>query len=155
AAIQRARLESMADVQREVRDQIQYWRAAIDGAGRAALDRMPAEMDAVVHAMSLRQVEALLGRVRRVAAAVLRDLRAAEEMAEAHAGLAPSPAPRPAVAAPGRRQQSSEDRIVAMGGVLAGFGAGRLVAALAGVGVGATVALPVTVGLGLASAAWM
>src|SRR5262249_48792099 len=47
--------------------------------------------------------------------------------------------------------------IVAMGGVIAGFGAGRLVAAVAGAGVGvsAVVALPVTVGLGLASAAWM
>jgi Dynamin family len=155
AALQRARLESIAGVQREVRDQTQYWRVAIDGADRAALDRMPAGLDAAVHAMSLRQLEAMLGRLRGVTDAVLRELFAAEEMAEVYAGFAHPPALQPAVATPGRRQQGAEDRIVAMGGVLAGFGAGRLVAAVAGFGAGVAVALPVTVGLGLASAAWM
>jgi hypothetical protein len=158
AEIQRARLESMSDVQREIRDQIQYWRTSIDAADRAGLDRMPADLDAAVHAMSLRQFEFMLGRLRRVTDNVLRDLFAPQELAEVYAGFAHAPAMRPAVPTPGKRQQNVEDRIVAMGGVMAGFGAGRLVTFLpvmAGVGVSAVVVLPVTVGLGLASAAWM
>jgi len=158
AEIQRARLESMSDAQREIRDQIQYWRTAIDGADRAGLERMPADLDAVVHAMSLRQFEVMLGRLRRVTDTVLRDLFAPEEMTEVYAGFAHAPALRPAVATPGRRQQNVEDRIVAVGGVIAGFGAGRLVTALpmlAVTGSAAVVALPVSIGLGLASAAWM
>ena len=157
AEIQRARLESMSDVQREVRDQIQYWRTAIDGADRAALDRLPADLDAVVHAMSMRQFEWMLGRLRRVTDNVLSDLFAPEEMAEVYAGFAHAPSLRPEVALPGKRQQNTEDKIVAVGGVIAGFGASRLVLmlpALAG-GAAAVVALPVSLGLGLASAAWM
>jgi GTP-binding protein EngB required for normal cell division len=157
AEIQRARLESMSDVQREVRDQIQYWRTGIDGADKAALERLPAELDAVVHAMSMRQFEWMLGRLRRVTDNVLRDLFAQEELAEVYAGFAHAPSLRPEVALPGRRQQNTEDKIVAVGGVIAGFGASRLVLmlpALAG-GAVAVVALPVSLGLGLASAAWM
>jgi hypothetical protein len=157
AEIQRARLESMSDVQREVRDQIQYWRTAIDAADRAALDRMPADLDAVVHSMSMRQFEWVLGRLRRVTDNVLRDLFATEELAEVYAGFARAPSLRPEVAVPGKRQQNTEDKIVAVGGVIAGFGASRLVLmlpALAG-GAAAAVALPVSLGLGLASAAWM
>jgi len=89
---------------------------------------------------------------------VLRDLFAPAELAGVYAGFAHAPALRPAVPGPGSRQRNAEDRIVAMGGVMAGFGAGRLVAflpAVAGIGVSATVVLPVTLGLGLASAAWM
>jgi hypothetical protein len=158
AEIQRARLESMSDVQREVRDQIQYWRTVIDAADRAGLERLPAELDAVLHAMSLRQFDYMLGRLRRVTDNVLRDLFATEELAEVYAGFAHTPALRSAVPTPGKRQQNVEDRIVAVGGVIAGFGAGRLVTALpmmALTGTAALVALPISIGLGLASAAWM
>jgi dynamin family protein len=157
AEIQRARLESMSEVQREVRDQIQYWRTAIDGADKAALERLPSDLDAVVQAMSMRQFEGMLGRLRRVTDNVLRDLFAPEEMAEVYAGFARAPSLRPEIALPGKRQQNTEDKIVAVGGVIAGFGAGRLVAMIPVIAGGAAtvVALPISLGLGLASAAWM
>jgi Dynamin family len=158
AEIQRARLESMTDVQREVRDQIQYWRMAIDGADKQALERLPNDLDALVRAMSVRQFEWMLGRLRRVTDNVLRELFSAEEMADVYAGFAHAPSLRPEVALPGKRQQNTEDKIVAVGGVIAGFGASRLVLmlpALAGGAAAAAVALPVSLGLGLASAAWM
>jgi hypothetical protein len=99
----------------------------------------------------------MLGRLRRVTDSVLRDLFAQEELAEVYAGFAHAPSLRPEVARPGQRQQNTEDKIVAVGGVIAGFGASRLVLmlpALAG-GAAAAVALPISLGLGLASAAWM
>jgi hypothetical protein len=158
AELQRARLESMSQARREVREATQHWRGVIDAADRAALDRLPGELDAVLHAMSLRQLGQMLGRLRRVTDTVLRDLFDPAELAEVYAGFAHAPALRPAVAGPGQRQQGIEDRVVAMSGVMAGFGAGRLVAfipAVAGMGAAAVVALPVSIGLGLAASAWL
>ncbi|HSV64466.1 MAG TPA: dynamin family protein [Mycobacteriales bacterium] len=158
AEIQRARLESVMDVQREVRDQIQLWRAEIDRSDRARLARLPAELDTVVRALSLRQLGLLLGRLRRVTDNVLRELFAPPELAEIYDGFAHAAALRPEVAGPGQRQQNAEDRVVAMGGALAGLGASRLVTflpAVTGMGAATMVALPVSVALGLAASAWL
>lgn len=158
AEIQRARLESMAELQREVREATQHWRGVIDAAGKLALDRLPGELAAVLHAMSRCQFERLLGRLWRVTDNVLREVFGPVELAEVYAGFAHAPALWPAVTGPGTRQQRAEDRVVALGGMMAGFGAGRLVAflpAMAGMGAAAVVALPVSIGLGLAASAWL
>ncbi|MBI1758065.1 MAG: dynamin [Actinobacteria bacterium] len=154
AEIQRARLETMTEVQQEIRDQAQHWRVRIDRADQPALDRLPAELDAVIRVLSRHHIERMLARLCGVTDAVLGELFVPEAVAEVYAGFARSPGWSASLATPERRARSPEDRVVALGGVMAGFGAGRLVAlvpAMAGAGLAAAVTLPVSVGLGLAA----
>jgi len=162
AEIGRARIDSMHEVQREVREQLQMWRAWIDAADANGLRQLPAELDAVVHALGLRAMERLVERLQRVADSTLRDMFGPDEMADVYAGLirAHQLPEVGAAGGPDRRGASVEDRLMLVSGATAGFAAGRLVAflpALLGVavpGIGWVLA-PVSLGLGAVVSGWM
>lgn len=155
--IARARVDSMHDAQREAREGLHYWRTVIDQAGKEQLRTLPQEVDALLHAASLRVFDRVLGRLRGVTETVLRQLFGPEELAEVYAGLARNPLPA-SVTPPDARAPTVEDKIVLYGGIAAGLSAGRLIAylpAMVGMGAAAVVAAPLSIGLGLAATAWM
>ncbi|HEX5495517.1 MAG TPA: dynamin family protein [Mycobacteriales bacterium] len=164
ADIFRARIDTLHEVRREIRDQSHYWRTSLDraagadGADRDALDRLPAELDAVLHALALRLFERMVDRLRRVAEVALRDLFTAEECDEVYAGFARAPTPVGPLGEPERREATVEDRLLLVGGVFGGLGASRLVTlapALLGLAVPAVVFAPLSVGLGVLATRWM
>jgi hypothetical protein len=158
ADLQRARLDTTMELRREIRDQVQRWRHQIDLADRDSLERLPASLDLAVRVLSRDQMERVLRRLHGVTIAVLGELFGPPAVADVYAAFARAPVPLPALAAPDRRQPNAEDRVVALGGVMAGFGAGRLVAlvpAIGGAALASAITLPVSVGLGLAASAWM
>lgn len=157
AEIARARMDSMHDVQREIRESLHYWRSSIDAAGREELKSIPEQIDANVHAMSLRVFDRVLTRLRSVVDTVLKEMFAPEELADVYAGLVRQPL-FDAANAPEVRAPSVEDRIVLFGGFAAGMGASRLMAYLPmamGLGAATVVVAPISIGLGLAASAWM
>jgi Dynamin family len=158
ADISRARLDTMHDLQREIREQSTYWRASIDRADREALSRLPQELDAVVHALTLRLFDRMLDRLRRVTDSALRDLFSPDELADVYAGFARSPALTGPVAPPDRRAPTAEDRLMLVGGVTGGFAMERLIAlvpAMLGVAVPSLLLAPLSLGLGVLAGGWM
>lgn len=157
AEIARARMDSMHDVQREVRDGLHNWRTAIDRADKETMARLPQDIDAALHATSLRIFDRLAGRLRVVTDTVLRDMFAPDELEEVYAGLTRTQLPEP-VAPPEKRSATMEDKIVVYGGVATGLAAGRMIAylpALVGVGVASVVVAPISIGIGLVATTWM
>ncbi|HEY9472578.1 MAG TPA: dynamin family protein [Mycobacteriales bacterium] len=158
AEISRARIDTLHDLRREILDQSHYWRSSLDRADRAAYDRLPVELDATVHALTLRLFERMLDRLRRVTDSAMRGLFGAEELAEVYRGFAHSPALVGPVAGPDRREATVEDRLVLVGGIASGLGAGRLIAfvpAMLGLAVPALVFAPISLGLGVLATRWM
>lgn len=157
AEIARARMDSLHDVQREIREGLHHWRTFIDRTDKEALAGLPQQLDAVLHATSLRVFDRVLGRLRAITDTVLQEMFRPEEMEEVYAGLARLPMPE-AVTPPDERAPTVEDKIVLFGGVATGMAASRLIAflpAMIGVGAAAVVVAPVSIGLGLAATAWM
>lgn len=158
-AVRRARLECSEQLRRELRELTSRLRATIDSAERGGLAAFPAEVDAALRILSRDQLEQALCRLRAITDTTLDEVFGADAAADAYSAFARSPVLDPAVAPPPRVRDRTEERIVAIGGVMAGFGAGRLVALVplvAGAGpVVAAAAVPVSVGLGLAASAWM
>jgi hypothetical protein len=157
AEIARARMDSMHDVQREVREGLHHWRGAIDRADKETLARVPQDIDAALHATSLRVFDRLLERLRAVTETVLRDMFAPDELEDVYAGLSRTQMSEP-VAPPEARQPSIEDKIVMYGGVATGMAASRMIAylpAMIGMGVAGVVMAPISIGLGLAATTWM
>ena len=158
AELSRARIDTLHDVRQEIRDQSHHWRAALDRADQPAYDRLPVALDAAVHALTLRLFDRMLGRLRQVTDSALRESFGPDELAEVYAGFAHVPAPAGHLAGPGERETTVEDRLVLVGGVATGLGAGRLVAfvpAMLGVGVPALAFAPLSLGLGVLAARWM
>jgi len=157
AEIARARMDSMHDVQREVREGLHEWRTSIDRADKETLARVPQDIDAALHATSLRVFDRLLERLRTVTETVLRDMFAPDELEDVYAGLSRTQMTGP-VTPPEARQPSIEDKIVMYGGVATGMAASRMIAylpAMLGLGVAGVVMAPVSIGLGLAATTWM
>jgi uncharacterized membrane-anchored protein YhcB (DUF1043 family) len=137
AEMSRARIESMHDVQREVRDQLVFWRGWIDRADAGGLQRLPGELDAALHALSFRTTGRVVGRLRAVADALLRELFGPAELAEVYADLARASAAPAGLVGPDGRPPSVEDKLLMVTGASMGFAAGRAVAfvpALLGLG---------------------
>lgn len=158
AEMARARMDSMHDVQREIRDALHQWREAIDGADGELLKRIPYDVDASLQAASLRIFDRIMGRLRHVTENVLREMFAVEELEGVYAELARSPGFAATSSAPGDRPQTVEDKIVMFGGMAAGVGAGRLIAylpAMIGIGASAVVVAPLSLGLGVIATTWM
>jgi hypothetical protein len=161
AEMSRARIDSMHDGQREVREQLQFWRAWIDKADAGGLQRLPGELDAVIHALSLRTTERVVWRLRGVAERVLRELFSPAELDEVYAGLARASTGAMPVMGPEGRGGSVEDRLLMVTGASMGFAAGRSVAFLpALLGMGAVpvvgwVLAPISLGVGAVVAGWM
>lgn len=158
ADISRARIDTVHDVAREIREQSHYWRASLDRADSDALTRLPDELNAVVQALTVRLFDRMLDRLRRVTDSALRDLFSAEELAEVYAGFARNPALVGPVGTPDGREATVEDRLLLVGGVFGGLGASRLVTlapALLGLAVPTLVFAPISVGLGVLATRWM
>lgn len=137
AETSRARIDSMHDVQREVREQLQFWRGWIDRADAGGLQRLPGELDVAVQALGLRTTQRVVVRLRTVADAVLRELFAPAELAEVYGELARAAAQPGGFSGPDGRPASVEDRLLMVTGASMGFAAGRSVAfvpALLGMG---------------------
>lgn len=157
AEMARARMDSMHDVQRELREGLHFWRTEVDQADTERLRAVPAELDASLHAASLRVFDRLLDRLRAVTESVLADMFAPEELAEVHAGIARAQLPDP-ITPPDARAPTVEDKIVLFGGMATGMAASRMVAflpAMVGMGAATVVLAPISIGLGLAATAWM
>ena len=157
AEIARARMDSMHDVQREIREGLHYWRTTIDRIDKEQLKAVPQDVDVSLHAASLRIFDRLLARLRDLTQSVLAEMFDPEEMEEVYAGLARAQLPE-SIGGPEARLPTSEDRIVMFGGLAAGMGAGRLIAylpAMIGMGAASLVVAPVSIGIGLAATAWM
>lgn len=157
----RARIEAMHDVQREVREQLQFWRTWIERADTGGLQRLPGELEVAVHAVSLRTTDRLIGRLHAVADTALRDLFSPDELAEVYGGLARVSAGPGGVTGPEGRAANSEDKLLLVTGATMGFAAGRSIAfvpALFGLGavpVLGWVLAPVSLVVGGVVAAWM
>lgn len=157
----RARIDSMHDLQREVREQLQFWRGWIDRADADGLRRLPGEVDAAVQALSLRATGRVVARLRAVADSVLRELFEPAELAEVYGGLARVPSVPGGLTGPEGRPGSAEDRLLMVTGASMGFAAGRSVAfvpALLGMGavpVLGWVLAPISLVVGGVVAGWM
>lgn len=154
----RARLDSMHDVQGNIREAMHYWRTTIDGADATRLKSVPAELDAALHAVSLGFFDRIVGRLRTVTDNTLREMFTADEIDEVYADIARSPVFQAAITPPEARPATVEDKILLFGGVAGGMGASRLVAylpAALGAGAASVVLAPLSIGLGLAATAWM
>lgn len=151
----RARVDTMADIQNEVREQLQYWRAAIDRADRSMLPRLGPELDAAIQALSMRVADRQVRRLGRVADNVLRTMFAPYEMAEVYASLRRAPSLRKRTMPPRKREASMEEKVVAITAITGGVGIGRMVTMLPIFGAATAVALPISIALGLGAAGWM
>jgi hypothetical protein len=153
--IQRARVESAHDVQRQMRDAQSWFRQAIDAADRGTLPGLPAQVDAALQLVSGRLSTELAARMDRVAGASMADLFTVDELAALRAQLdRPMVTPRP----PERRAPTAEDKLLVFMGVSGGFGAARVAALpLAGLGVAALTpfVLPATIVIGLGAGWWL
>lgn len=156
--IQRARLESLHEVSRQIRDAQSWFRQAIDAADRDALAALPQQLDAALQVISARVNAVLADRLGRAADAALAELFAAEELAVIRAQFARGDQPPVLLRAPEKRAATTEDRLLVFMGISGGMGAGRIAALpLAGLGVAALnpIVLPVTIVLGLGAGYWM
>jgi hypothetical protein len=161
AEMSRARIEAMHEVQREVRDQLVFWRGWIDRADAGGLQRLPREVDVAVQALGLRTTERVVHRLRGVADALLRELFGPAELAEVYAELARASTAPTGLVGPDGRPASVEDKLLMVTGASMGFAAGRAVAfvpALLGMGavpVLGWVLAPIALVVGGAFAGWM
>jgi hypothetical protein len=156
--IQRARLESLHEVSRQVRDAQAWFRQTIDGADKEALAALPQQVDAALQVISARVNAVLADRLGRAADAALAELFSVPEMAAIRARFARGGQPPVVLRAPEKRTATAEDRLLVFMGVSGGLGAGRIAALpLAGIGVAALnpIVLPVTIVLGLGAGYWM
>ncbi|HEY0808365.1 MAG TPA: dynamin, partial [Pseudonocardiaceae bacterium] len=156
--IQRARVESAHDVNRQMRDVQSWFRQAIDQAGPSALAELPAQVDAALQLVSGRLSTELAGRLDRVAGASMADLFTAAELAELRAQLSGDPPPRLTTRPPDRRGPTAEDKLLVFMGISGGFGAARVAALpLAGLGVAVLnpFVLPATIVIGLGAGWWL
>ena len=156
--IQRARLESLHEVSRQIRDAQSWFRQAIDAANKDALAALPQQLDAALQVISARINAVLADRLGRAADAALAELFAAEELAVIRAQFARGDQPPVVLRAPEKRAATAEDKLLVFMGVSGGLGAGRIAALpLAGIGVAALnpIVLPVTIVLGLGAGYWM
>ncbi|HEX4704616.1 MAG TPA: dynamin family protein, partial [Pseudonocardiaceae bacterium] len=155
--IQRARVESGHDVNRQMRDVGSWFRQAIDTADRTTLSGLPAQVDAALQLVSGRLSAELTNRLDRVAGTSLADLFTDDELAVLRADIVnvtPRMTPRP----PDRRLPTAEDKLLVFMGISGGFGAARIAALpLAGLGVAVLnpFVLPVTIVIGLGAGWWM
>jgi len=155
--IQRARVESAHDVQRQMRDLQSWFRQAIDRADRTTLPGLPAQVDAALQLVSGRLSAELAQRLDRVAGASMADLFTVDELAALRTRLldpGPQVAPRP----PERRPPTAEDKLLVFMGISGGFGAARVAALpLAGLGVAVLnpFVLPATIVIGLGAGWWL
>lgn len=161
AEMSRARIESMHDVQRDVRDQLVFWRGWVDRADTGGLQRLPREVDVAVQALGLRTTQRVVHRLRTVADSLLRGLFAPDELADVYGELARTSTPAAGFVGPDGRPASVEDRLLMVTGASMGFAAGRAVAfvpALLGMGavpVLGWVLAPIALVVGGAFAGWM
>jgi hypothetical protein len=156
--IQRARIESGHDVNRQMRDVQSWFRQAIDSADRATLAGLPAQVDAALQLVSGRLSGELAVRLDRVAGASLADLFTADELAVLRAQLASGVRPAMVSRAPDRRLPTAEDKLLVFMGISGGFGAARVAALpLAGLGVAVLnpFVLPLTIVIGLGAGWWL
>ncbi len=156
--VQRARVESGHDVNRQMRDVQSWFRQAIDSADRAVLAGLPAQVDAALQLVSGRLSGELAARLDRVAGASLADLFTADELAVLRAQLASGVRPAMVSRAPDRRAPTAEDKLLVFMGISGGFGAARVAALpLAGLGVAVLnpFVLPVTIVIGLGAGWWL
>jgi predicted GTPase len=156
--IQRARLESLHEVSRQIRDAQTWFRQAIDAAGKDALAALPQQLDAALQVISARINAVLADRLGRAADAALTELFSVEELAVIRAQFARGDQPPVVLRAPEKRAATAEDKLLVFMGISGGLGAGRIAALpLAGIGVAALnpIVLPVTIVLGLGAGYWM
>ncbi|MFI9388205.1 dynamin family protein [Kutzneria sp. NPDC052558] len=154
--IQRARLESLHEVSRQIRDAQSWFRQAIDAADRDALAALPQQLDAALQVISARINAVLADRLGRAADAALAELFAADELAVIRAQFARGDQPPVLLRAPEKRAATAEDRLLVFMGISGGMGAGRIAALpLAGLAALNPIVLPVTIVLGLGAGYWM
>jgi hypothetical protein len=156
--VQRARVESGHEVNRQMRDVQSWFRQAIDSADRAALAGLPGQVDAALQLVSGRLSGELARRLDRVAVTALADLFTADELAVIRAQFARSGHPLVPLRPPEKRPPTAEDKLLVFMGITGGFGAAR-VAALPLAGLSAAVfnpiVLPATVVVGLGAGWWL
>lgn len=161
AEMSRARIDSMHEVQREVRDQLVFWRGWIDRADAGGLQRLPGELDVAVHALGLRTTERVVGRLRMVADSLLRELFDPAELADVYADLARAGSRPGGFVGPDGRPASVEDKLLMVTGASMGFAAGRSIAfvpalfGMSAVPVLGWVLAPISLVVGGVVAAWM
>lgn len=156
--VQRARVESGHEVNRQMRDVQSWFRQAIDQADRSALGGLPGQVDAALQLVSGRLSEELARRLDRVAVAALADLFTSDELAVIRAGFARSGRPPVPLRPPERRPPTAEDKLLVFMGITGGFGAARVAALpLAGLSVAVfnPVVLPATIVVGLGAGWWL
>lgn len=160
-AMSRARIDSMHEVQREVRDQLVFWRGWIDRADTGGLRRLPGELDVAVQALGLRTTGRVVGRLRMIADSLLRELFAPAELADVYAELARGTASPTGFVGPDGRPASVEDKLLMVTGASMGFAAGRSIAfvpalfGMSAVPVLGWVLAPISLVVGGVVAAWM
>ncbi len=156
--IQRARVESGHEVNREMREVQSWFRQAIDSADRAALAGLPGQVDAALRLVSGRLSRELARRLDKVAVTALADLFTSDELAVIRAQFARSDRPPVTLRPPDKRPPTAEDRLLVFMGITGGFGAAR-VAALPLAGLSAAVfnpiVLPATIVVGLGAGWWL
>jgi hypothetical protein len=155
ALVARARVEAAHEVGRELRGLTAWFRERVEAADRAALARLPAELDPALATVAARLSAGMAARVGALVEEVLGELFTPDERAEVAAVLGRREpvvlATRPA----GPRARSSDDRLMVVAGASGGVGLGRLVVAPLVLVPGLNVLLvPLTLGLG-AGAAWV
>jgi Dynamin family len=161
--IQRARLESQHDVAGQIRSAQTWFRRAVDEADRAALARLPYQLDAALQLMSARVTEGLAHRLSRVVDTALAELFTPAELDAVRAefarrgGAGSGAQPLVVLRPPDRRPASTDDKMLVAMGVSGGLGLARIAALpFAGLGAAAGIAvLPVTIVLGLGAGWWL
>lgn len=156
--IQRARVESGHEVNKQMRDVQSWFRQAIDAADRSALTGLPGQVDAALQVVSGRLSQDLATRLDRVAVTALADLFTADELAVIRAQFARAQRPPVTLRPPDKRPPTAEDKLLVFMGITGGFGAAR-VAALPLAGLSAAVfnpiVLPATIVVGLGAGWWL
>jgi hypothetical protein len=161
AEIQRARVESVHEVAKHMRDVQSWFRGAIDTADRDKLKTLPMELDATLQLASGRISAALAQRLVRVTEATLAEMFSAVELAVLRAQLVREQRPMVELRPPERRQGSAEDKLMVSMGVYSGVGVARMASSFAPgmVGLGAAALnpflLPVTIVVGLGAGWWI
>jgi Dynamin family len=156
--IQRARLESVHEVSKRVRDAQSWFRQAIAAADKEALAALPQQLDAALRVISARINAVVADRLGRAADSALTELFSLDELAVIRAQFARGDQPPVVLRLPEKRAATAEDRLLVFMGLSGGMSAGRIAALpLAGLSVAALnpVVLPVTIVLGLGAGYWM
>lgn len=161
AEIQRARVESTHDVNRQMRELSTWFRGAIESAKRDRLAGLPSEVDTALQLVSRRISEALGARLAKVTETALSEVFADGELQVMRAELARSQQPFVELRPPEKRGGTAEDKLMVSMGVYSGFGVARMATSFApgALGLGAAALnpflLPVTIVVGLGAGVWM